>query len=87
VTIEDARPNRPTFEQMSRDTGLSLQSFGIGGAEMSGELLSAGGQSLGQMSYAWYENDIRDAQFGGTWSDAYRAFDKFARQAADDLIQ
>jgi len=87
ITLVDAKPNRPTFEQLSRNTSLSFQSFGIGGAEMTGELLSVGGQSLGTMSYAWYEDDIRDARFGATWSDAYRAFDRFSRQAANNLTR
>jgi len=85
VTIEDAKPNRPTFRQLSVETGLSFQSFAIGGAELQAELIAAGGTSLGTMSYEWYEHDIRDAQFGGTWSDAHRAFGWFARKAANTL--
>lgn len=85
ITIEDAKPNRPTFRQLSVEPGLSYQSFGNGGAELQAELIAAGGQSLGTMSYEWYENDIRDAQFGGTWTDAHRAFGRFARHAAKTL--
>lgn len=85
VTLEDAKPNRPTFGQLSKQPNLSYKSFSTGGAEVSGELIAAGGQSLGTMSYAWYETNIRDASFGGTWSDANRAFGRFARQAAKTL--
>ena len=85
VTIEDAKPNRPTFEQLSKEPGLSFESFGLGGAELQAELIAAGGQSLGTMSYEWYENDIRDARFGGIWSDAHRAFGRFASKAAKTL--
>lgn len=85
VTIENVKPNRPTFEQLSRETGLSFQSFGIGGAEITSELIAAGGNSLGSIDYTWYETDIRDAQFGGTWTDAYRAFSRYASRAAKTL--
>jgi len=85
ITIEDAKPNRPTFKQLSVEPSLSYQSFGNGGAELQAELIAAGGQSLGTMSYKFYENDIRDARFGGTWSDAHRAFGRFASKAAKTL--
>ena len=85
ITIEDAKPNRPTFNQLSKEPGLSYQSFGNGGAELQAELIAAGGQSLGTMSYQFYENDIREAKYGGTWSDAHRAFGRFASKAAKTL--
>lgn len=85
VTIEDAKPNRPTFNQLSKEPGLSFQSVSNGGAELQAELIEAGGRSLGTMSYSFYETDIRDAQFGGTWSDAHRTFDRFASKAAKTL--
>lgn len=87
VTIEDAKPNRPTFKQLSNEPGLSFQSFGIGGAEFTGALLDAQGNNLGTMDYKWYESDIRDAAFGGTWSDANVAIRRFAKKAAKDLAQ
>lgn len=85
VTITDAKPNRPTFNQLSHEPGLSFQSFSIGGAELEAELIAAGGQLLGTMSYDYYENDIRDAKYGGTWGDAHRAFGRFASKAAKTL--
>lgn len=87
VTIEDAKPNRPTFKQLSNEPGLSYHSFGIGGAEFTGALLDAQGNNLGTMDYKWYESDIRDAAFGGTWSDANVAIRRFAKKAAKDLAQ
>jgi len=87
VTLEDAKPNRPTFEQLSREPGLSFQSFGNGGAELTGELIDAQGNVLGTMDYSWYENDIREAAFSGTWSDANIAIRRFAKHAAKDLSQ
>ncbi|WP_051279166.1 DUF3313 family protein [Hellea balneolensis] len=85
ITIEDAKPNRPTFNQLSVEPSLSFQSFGNGGAELQAELIASGGQSLGTMSYKFYETDIRDAKFGGTWGDAHRAFSRFASKAAKTL--
>jgi len=85
VTLTDVKNNRPTFRQMSKSTGLSFQSFGTGGAEFEAEVISAGGKPLGMMSYDWYEYDVRDAQFRGTWTDAHRAMDRFAKHAAKNL--
>ena len=85
VTLTDVKPNRPTHEQLSRDVGLSFQSIALGGADIESEILAANGTSLGSINYRWYEDDIADAQFGSTWTDAYRAFDKYARKAAKAL--
>jgi len=85
VTLDDARPNRPTFEQLSRQSSLSFQSFATGGAEIKSELFDTSGASLGSSEYRWYENDIRDAGFGSTWQDANRAIGFFSRKIAKDL--
>jgi len=88
LVITDAKPNRPTFEQLSRQPQLQFSSFGLGGAEIEGELLQAGGQSMGTLSYSFYENDIR---FNGSgraiWADAYRAFDRLSRRVAKKLLK
>lgn len=88
VTIEDARNNRPTFEQLSKEPSLSFQSFGTGGAELSGELVSATGGSLGTLSYRWFETNIDQfgfAQANGVWSDAHRAISRFSNKTAKTL--
>lgn len=78
LVIEDAMPNRPTFEQMVDRPGLSFQSISIGGAEVSGVLTASdGGQT--PLHYRWYESDIGNTLASSTWSDAERAFDRFAR--------
>lgn len=84
LIITDARPNRPTFRQMSKSVSLSTHSFGVGGAKFEGTLVNASGEQ-GNVSYSWFETDISYAQHGGTWSDAYRAIDKFARKTAKSL--
>jgi len=87
LVLTDARPNRPTYRQLSKEPSLSSQSIGLGGAEFEGQLLAASGDSLGDVSYAYFETDIRDAGFGGTWADANRAIDRFARKTAKTLAK
>lgn len=81
VVIEDATPNRPTMRQMTKTPGLSFESRGVGGATLSGTLVSADGVST-PISYRWYEYDIRNTVAAGTWSDAETTFDRFARKLA-----
>jgi hypothetical protein len=88
LTIENVKNNRPTFNQLSREPGLSLESFGIGGAEIKGELFDSAGASLGTMDYRYYSSNIRDAKYSaGTWTDTKRAFGRFSRKAAQDLAE
>ena len=87
VTLDDVKPNRPTFEQLSRQPSLSFQSFAVGGAEIKSELVDSSGNSLGTADYRWFENDIRFANFGGTWQDANRAIGRFASRISKDLAE
>ena len=57
----------------------------LGGAEIESELIASGGRSLGSINYKWYEDDLRDSQFGGIWTDANRAFSRYASRAAKVL--
>ncbi len=84
ITLTDARPNRPTFAQLSKSS-VSRKSFATGGATLEGELVTTSGESNGRVSYAWYDNDILDAYYSGTWSDANRAIDRFATRTAKSL--
>lgn len=80
LVITDAKPNRPTFEQLGARPGLSMRSIGIGGASISGEEIGPNGRR--PVSYSFWETDIRNERGAATWSDAERAFDLFARQYA-----
>ncbi|HTI66390.1 MAG TPA: hypothetical protein VL460_02460 [Caulobacteraceae bacterium] len=80
LVIESATPNRPTFKQLKR-IGLSLNSIGLGGASISGTVTTADGKTT-PVSYHWYETDLRNEYGLVTWSDAYRAFDRFAGHIA-----
>lgn len=86
VTIEMVKPNRPTYNQLATDIGLSFQSFGIGGADISAEVLSADGTVLGTMSYDFYSNlNQRPFPPVGIWQDTDYAFSRFARHATKKL--
>lgn len=86
VTIEDAKPNRPTWRQVSDKPGLDpMRSVGIGGARVSGVAYDAAGNEIGALDYDWYENDISNVVAATTWSDARHTFDRFARRFADKL--
>ena len=81
LTLTDARPSRPTFEQMAHRPGLSMESVSNGGAALEGVEILADGTRR-PVSFSWYETDIRWAQSRTTWTDAHRAFDLFANQYA-----
>lgn len=79
LTLVDALPNRPTFKQLGDTPGLSMESFGIGGAKIEGQAVAADGK-VTPLSYKWYESDIRQSRANWVWSDAEWTFDRFARQ-------
>lgn len=78
LTLVDAVPNRPTMKQMFDKPGLSFQSFGIGGAEITGQAIAADG-TVTPLGYKWYEQDIREAaRAAGPWQDAQWTMQRFA---------
>ena len=81
LTLTDVKPNRPTFKQLGDTPGLSMQSFGIGGAAIDGRIVAADG-AVTPISYRWYETDIRESYAHWVWSDAETTFDRFARKLA-----
>lgn len=86
VTIEDAKPNRPTFQQGADKPGLDvMRSFGIGGASVSGIAYDVSGKEIGRYEHKWYETDLANVIANSTWSDARTSFDRFARRFADKL--
>ena len=82
VTINDVMPNRPTFKQMGDRPGLSFQSFGIGGAYVTGKAYDTSGNLVGEVSYDWY-GDIHFADTAWTWTDTDRALYQFSRRLAE----
>ncbi len=86
VTIVDARPNRPTMQELRERPGLDyFRTIAIGGARLEGTAYSATGEVLATLEYDWYETDIRNVIAAGTWSDARRASSRFSRRFADAL--
>ena len=86
VTIEDAKPNRPTMQQVQKKPGLdSMRSISLGGAELTGIAYDASGAEIGRLNYDWYENDLTNVVGAGTWSDARWTFGRFANRFADKL--
>lgn len=81
LTLVDVKPNRPTFKQLADTPGLSMQSFGVGGAALEGRVIAADGTER-PVAYSWYESDFRQAYGRWVWSDAEWAFDRFARKLA-----
>ncbi len=86
VTIEDARPNRPTLKQVSDKPGLDpINSISTGGAKLTGVAYDASGKEIGTFEYKWYETDITNVTAATTWTDARWTVDRFARRFADKL--
>lgn len=86
ITIRDARPNRPTLQQVSDRIGLdSMRSISTGGAHLSGAVYNASGTEIAQIDYDWFETDIRQAVGVGTWHDARGSIRKFARRLAKSI--
>lgn len=81
LTLTDVKPNRPTFKQLGDKPGLSMESFGLGGAAIEGQITAADG-SVTPVSYRWYETDLRQAYGNWVWTDAEWTFDRFARKLA-----
>lgn len=84
VTIINATPNRPTFEQMSERPGLSYQSFSIGGAQIEGKSFDAQGKLLHEVEYEYTSPSIYESRYNWTWQDAEYAFYRFARRIASN---
>jgi hypothetical protein len=85
ITIVDADPNRPTWQEVRETPGLSpYWSVSTGGAELQATLRSADGRVLGEVNHRYFSNSLADV-FGSpdTWSDANRATYRFARKVAD----
>ncbi len=86
VTIEDAKPNHPTWEQTSNKPGLDpMRSVSVGGAHVTGIAYDASGKEIGRYDYDWYESDLSNVIPAATWSDAQTTFDRFARRFAQKL--
>ncbi len=82
ITILDAVPNRPTLQQMSDHPGLSLESFGVGGARFQAVIRDVNGLVVATVEHDYYQSNIFDAISASTWTDARHAARGFARKVA-----
>lgn len=89
LSIINARPNRPTFEQTFDHPGLdAFRSLSIGGAELRGVVRDASGAQIVEVEYRWYSHDIRETVAGGdAWWDARRAMRRFADKLAQQYAE
>ena len=86
ITIINAKPNRPTFEQLADRPGLdALRSISLGGMKLQATAVDGAGGVLTELEYGWFETDIRQSVGKATWSDAKRASHRFARKFAEQL--
>ena len=81
LVLTEATPNHPTFKQLSDTPGLSMRSFGLGGARIEGKIVAADGRET-PINYHYEQTDIRQARATGTWSDAEWTLSQFAYQLA-----
>lgn len=89
LSIIDADPNRPTWQQLTDRPGLDMmRSISIGGAELRAILRGADGQVISEINHRRYNHSIEDisVQAATTWSEAQRAFRRFAQRVADAYI-
>ena len=77
LTIADIEPNRPTSAQLGASTQLRADSFGVGGAAITGEVVLADGRKL-PVRYRYFQDQLRDESNFTTWGDADEAFDTLA---------
>lgn len=82
VEILNAKPSKPTFKQGLDTVGLDMhRSVSLGGMDLKGVAYDASGNVIGELTYDWYETDIRQAGLT-TWHDASRASSRFATRFA-----
>jgi hypothetical protein len=88
ITIIDADPNRPTFEQLGDRPGLDWgRSISIGGAELHGALRGADGALISEVDHRRYSQSLIELTGAeSTWSDARRAIRQFAEKIADAYV-
>ena len=88
ITIVNAKPNRPTLQQMRNEPGLDpFRSISLGGMKLIGTAYDAEGNALATQEYGWFENDLRDVVGSGVWTDATRASRRFAKKLATQLSE
>lgn len=88
ISIVDADPNQPTMHQTHENLSLDAgRSVSIGGAELHAVLRGADGQVLNEVHHRRYNHSISELLYPpGTWTEANRAINQFARKVADAYV-
>jgi len=82
-----AKPNHPTFQQISDNVALDyLRSFGLGGATLQARLIDPAGRVVKQVDFQWYESDLQMSATGAQWNDAEYAMRRFAKRVVDAYV-
>lgn len=84
ISIIDAAPNRPTFQQLSDQPSLdAMRSISIGGAELHAVLRGPSGV-LEEVNVRRYNHSLADLNgAASTWTEARNAIRVFANRVAD----
>jgi hypothetical protein len=84
ISIEDAQPNRPTYQQLIDQPSLdAFRSVSIGGAELRA-VLRSNGAVLAEVTHRRYNHSLADLNGAATtWTEARRAIRQFAEKVAD----
>ena len=86
LVVTDMKPNRPTRQQAADNPGLSMMdSIGIGGATIEGEVVTADGQRQ-PIRYSRYSTSIADVRGYSTWQDVDRTFSRLADNIAEGRL-
>ena len=83
LVITDLKPNRPTMQQLTDRPGLdAIRSLSIGGASIEGTVTFADGTKQ-DVKYNYYTPTLHDAVGSAVWTDANRAYTRFANNLAN----
>lgn len=85
ISVIDARPNRPTMQQLAARPGLDpIRSISLGGAELVAVIRGADGEIITEVRHRRFDYDLRDVTAAtSTWAGARRAIRQFAVKIAD----
>lgn len=83
--ITRATPNNPEFTQVGQRMNLRAGSFARGGATIEAEITDSAGAPAGSYRYSYFDRTAQVIPTAGVWTDANRAFDRFARSLVDEL--
>lgn len=85
LTLVELRANRPTWEQQRREPGLDpIHSISTGGAEIEGTVTLADGR-VTPVRHRWFSSNLADVRGFSTWTDADRAYSRFANKLVREL--